>query len=609
MGHDAVNTKRNRGELQEVVARAAELRAKYRRERDKRLQAQPKVDVPVGTFADFDRDPYAEPAFRRAPVVEQTDVAIIGAGFGGMMVAAHLHKSGVHNYRILDKAGDLGGTWYWNRYPGCMCDVESYCYLPLLEETGYMPKHKYSHASEIFAYCQLLGRRFEIYPKALFQTEVKGLVWDEAAARWTLTTSRNDRLSARFVVIAGGVLHKAKLPSIPGIGAFRGHVFHTSRWDYAYTGGDPEEPMDRLHDKNVAIIGTGATAVQVVPKLGSAAKHLYVFQRTPSAIGPRGQRATDPEWFQQMASKPGWQEERGRNFIGMITGKNPPVDMVADGWTELLSPDTRQFSLRRAERQRLELIDFRNMDKIRARVDAIVTDSATAEALKPWYGQMCKRPCFHDEYLPTFNRDNVTLVDTEGLGVERITARGIVAQGVEYPVDLIVFASGFEVTTDYWHRLGFDPVGAGGVPMSKAWSYGPSTLHGIHVRGFPNLLLNTLLQGGQSVNFSYTITETARHIAYSISRCLADDVVRIEPTLAATLHWLRTVLSTALSFVAYTATCTPGYFNNEGRTPSNLPAALRSFPYLGSALDWVHILEAWRAEGTLRGLKLSRRPR
>jgi cation diffusion facilitator CzcD-associated flavoprotein CzcO len=455
----------------------------------------------------------------------------------------------------------------------------------------------------------MIGRKFEIYPKALFQTEVKGLVWDEASARWTLTTSRNDRLSARFVVIAGGVLHKAKLPGIPGITEFRGHVFHTSRWDYAFTGGGPEAPMDKLHDKNVAIIGTGATAVQVVPQLAASAKHLYVFQRTPSAIWPRNQRATDPEWFKQMASRPGWHAERSNNFIAKITGKNPALDMVDDCWTELLSPDTRKFSLNRAEQKRLELIDFRNMENIRARIDAIVTHAPTAEALKPWYGQMCKRPCFHDDYLPTFNRENVTLVDTEGVGVDRITAHGIVARGVEHPVDLIVFASGFDVGSDYWRRLGFDPVGAGGVPMSQAWKHGPATLHGTHVRGFPNLLLNTYTQGGQSVNFSFTITETARHIAYTIMRCLADDVVRVEPTRAATYNWLRIVLSVAWNWVVYTAACTPSYFNSEGRTPSNIIAALRSFPYMGSALDWARILEAWRTEGTMRGLELTRRSR
>ena len=211
----------------------AALREKYRLERDKRLRNDGNAQFKElkGVLADFDKDPYVEPGFTRAPVVEETDVVITGAGFGGMMTAAHLFKNGVHNYRIIDKAGDFGGTWYWNRYPGCMCDVESYCYLPLLEETGYMPTRKYAHASEIFEYCQLLGRTFEMYPKALFQTETTDMVWDESINRWMVTTSRNDRLSARFVVIAGGVLHKAKLPGIPGIETFKGHAFHTSRWD------------------------------------------------------------------------------------------------------------------------------------------------------------------------------------------------------------------------------------------------------------------------------------------------------------------------------------------------------------------------------------------
>jgi len=600
-------------ELRDIAARADELRAKYEHERDKRLEARPEGDAQFfevsGAFADFDRDPFADPNFTRPEIVEETDVVIIGAGFGGMMVAAHLHKLGVTNYRMIDKAADFGGTWYWNRYPGCMCDVESYCYLPLLEETGYMPKHKYSHASEIFEYCQLLGRRFDMYPKALFQTEVKGMVWNERLARWIVTTSRNDRLSARFVVIAGGVLHKAKLPGIRGIKDFQGHVFHTSRWDYAYTGGGPETQMDKLHDKKVAIIGTGATAVQVVPKLADAAQHLYVFQRTPSAIGERGQRETDPEWFKQMASKPGWHEERCRNFIGMVTGKNPDVDMVDDGWTKLLANDTRRFTLNNSERTLLELIDFQHMEEIRARVDQIVLNKTTAEALKPWYGQMCKRPCFHDEYLPTFNRENVTLVDTAGLGVERITPKGIVAGGIEYPVDTIVFASGFEVTTEYWRRLGFDPVGTNGVPMSKAWINGPSTLHGIHARGFPNLLLNSVTQGGQAINFSFTLNETARHIAHTISQCLEDDIVRVEVEVLAAFNWLRTILGTVLDYGPYVAKCTPGYFNNEGRGPKNILAALRSVSYMASALDWLRYLESWRKDGQMRGLDVVRRSR
>ncbi|MEZ4384539.1 MAG: NAD(P)/FAD-dependent oxidoreductase [Nannocystaceae bacterium] len=599
-------------ELQDVAARADAIRARYRRERDKRVRARPEGEAQFveigGAFADFDRDPFADPDFTRPAVVEETDVVIVGAGFGGMMVAAHLHKRGVGRFRMIDKAADFGGTWYWNRYPGCMCDVESYCYLPLLEETGYMPTRKYAHASEIFAYCQLLGRRFDMYPKALFQTEVTGMVWDEAAARWTVTTSRGDRLRARFVVIAGGVLHKAKLPGIPGIKDFAGHVFHTSRWDYAYTGGGPEAAMDRLGDKKVAIIGTGATAVQAVPKLAAAAEHLYVFQRTPSAVGVRAQRETDPAWFEAMAREPGWHEARCRNFIAVITGKEPAVDMVDDGWTRMLAADTRRFTLRRGERTRLELIDLRNMEAIRARVDAVVADRRTAAALKPWYGQMCKRPCFHDEYLPTFNRDNVTLVDTAGLGVERITPAGIVAAGVEVAVDAIIFASGFEASTDYWRRLGFDPVGSGGVPMSKAWTRGPATLHGIHARGFPNLLMNSVTQGGQAVNFSFTLNETARHIADTLARCLDEGIVRVEAKRWATLRWMQTILGTVLDYGPYVAKCTPSYLNNEGRRPGNVLAALRSMAYMGSALDWLRYLEAWREEGSMRGLARVREP-
>ncbi len=596
-------------DLKSIAARADELRAKYEVERDKRIQKRPEGNAQFhelkGMFADFDRDPYVE-RLERPAIVEETDVVVVGAGFGGMMTAAHLFKNGVHNYRIIDKAGDFGGTWYWNRYPGCMCDVESYCYLPLLEETGYMPKRKYAHATEIFEYCQLLGRTFEMYPRALFQTEVTDMVWDEAASRWQVTTSRGDRLSARFVVIAGGVLHKAKLPGIAGIETFTGHAFHTSRWDYAHTGGSAEAPMENLRDKNVAIIGTGATAVQAVPKLAETAKHLFVFQRTPSVIGYRGQRDTDPEWFTQMTSKPGWQNERIENFTGMITGKNPAVDLVQDGWTELLGVDTRKQAATPDEAEMLELLDFRNMDKIRARVDEIVKDKATAEGLKPWYKQSCKRPCFHDDYLPAFNRSNVTLVDTDGQGVERVTPAGLVVGGREYPVDVLIFASGFEMGTAYAHRLGFDPKGIDGVSMSDAWVNGPFTLHGIHAHGFPNLLMNSATQGGQDVNFAFTLTQTGKHMAYTIARCLHEGIVRVEPNIDAEEDWNNVILATLASYGAYHANCTPGYLNNEGLPPDNLVAAARSGAFMGSALDWVKYLEAWREEGSMVGLEFVR---
>ena len=578
------------------------LREKYRVEAQKRLRADgvAQYNELKGAFASFDHDPFVEPGFTRLPVIDDTDVVIVGAGFGGMMTAAHLHRAGIVDFRMIDKAGDLGGTWYWNRYPGCMCDVEAYCYMPLLEEMGYMPKHKYAYASEIFEYCQALGRRFGMYDGALFQTEVIDLVWDESRQRWMVTTSRNDRLAARFVVIAGGVLHKAKLPGIPGIGDFKGRAFHTSRWDYSYTGGSPKTPMDKLGDKRVGIIGTGATAVQAVPELAKTCQELFVFQRTPSAINPRGQRATDPDWFGAMSSQPGWQQARIENFSAMTTGHNPAVDLVQDGWTHLLATDTRKPPHDDAEAAELELIDFRNMNEVRSRVDEFVSDPVTAESLKPWYKQSCKRPCFHDDYLPAFNRQNVNLVDTDGAGIERITDGGVVVGGVEYRLDCLVFASGFELTTEYTHRLGFDPKGAGGVSLSQMWSEGAYTLHGVHAHGFPNLLINSTIQGGRDINLTYSITATAEHSAHTIARCLNEDIKEIEPSIDAENEWFAVIMATVAGYGSYYATCTPGYLNNENSRPGSF--ANRGGVFNGSTLDFVKLLEAWRKDGSMAGL-------
>jgi cyclohexanone monooxygenase len=579
-----------------------ELRERYEQERLARIRPEGDHQYRelAGVYRDFDADPWVEPGFVRDPIREDTDVLIVGAGFGGMTTAAFLRKHGVDSFRIIDKAGDFGGTWYWNRYPGCMCDVESYCYLPLLEESGYMPKHKYAHAAEIFGYCQRLAQTYDMYPAALFQTEVTDMVWDRSRHRWQVSTTRDDQISARFVVICGGVLHKAKLPGIPGIERFQGHSFHTSRWDYGYTGGGPEEAMDQLADKKVAIVGTGATAVQAVPKLAEAAEQLFVFQRTPSAVSARNQRETDPQWFHDMASKPGWQYERIANFVAMTTGLNPPVDMVDDGWTALFCVDPKKPPADADEARRLELVDFELMEGIRARVDEIVDDAATADALKPWYKVSCKRPCFHDDYLPAFNRPNVALVDTHGRGVERITPTGLVVDGKEYAVDCIIYASGFENQTFYTHRLGFDPKGIGGVSLSEAWAHGPWTLHGVHTHGFPNLCMNSFVQGGQHINFAFAITEIARHTAATIAAAVADGIDTIEPTMDAEEDWYQVILGTLPAYGSYFADCTPSYLNMEGAPPPE--SAKRGGAYMGSALEFVELLREWREEGSFRGL-------
>ena len=579
-----------------------EAREKYRIEREKRLRADGirQYKELKGDYEEFDRDPYVEPGFTREAVIEDVDVVIVGGGFGGMIEAANFTKAGITNFRIIEKAGDFGGTWYWNRYPNAACDVESYVYLPLLEDTGYMPTEKYAKAPEIFAYCQLLGRTFDLYRGALFQTEVEDMRWDESRKRWNVMTSRSDVLSAKFIVIAGGVLHKAKLPGIPGIETYAGRAFHTSRWDYSYTGGSSQTLMEKLADKRVGIIGTGATAVQVVPKLAEAAKELFVFQRTAACVGVRNNKPTDPEWFKSL--KPGWQAERTRNFTQAVTGAQPAVDMIDDEWTKMNWVDTRKLPENDEEALELERIDFENMERVRQRIADVIKDPATAELMMPWYSQSCKRPCFHDEYLPAFNRSNVHLVDTDGKGVNEINESGVIVNGVEYPVDLLIFASGFEVTTGYTHRLGFDPKGRDGVSLSEAWAEGPATLHGVLSNGFPNMFMISTVQGAQATNFVHSITEAAQHVAFLIEQCVKGDIATIEPETAAQENWFETLFAQLWGIARYNATCTPGYLNSEGGGDMR---SARAIAWMTSVLGFAEYVENWRQQGDLAGLTLT----
>ena len=578
-------------------------RDRYRQEREKRLRPDGLAQFKElkGDYAAYDRDPFADPEFTRDAVVEDLEVVIVGAGFAGMLTAVHLMERGISDFRIIDKAGDFGGTWYWNRYPGCMCDVESYTYLPLLEETGYMPTMKYAGAPEIFAHCQRIGRQFDLYPRALFQTELATAEWDEAAARWQVVTSRGDQLSARFLVTAGGILSKAKLPGIPGIETFGGRAFHTSRWDYSATGGGPTEPMDRLRDKRVGVIGTGATAVQVVPRLAEAAKEVYVFQRTPSAVGVRNNGPTDADWFAGL--EPGWQAERIRNFTQAVTGKKPDHDLVHDGWTELMWEDTQSAAGSPEEAAALELSDFETMELLRRRVAEVIDDPDTAQQLMPWYGKHCKRICFHDEYLASFNLPNVHLVDTDGRGVESVTPTGLVVDGVEYPVDILVFASGFEVTTDLTQRLGFDPRGRDGVALSERWHDGAHTLHGVLSAEFPNLCMISIVQAGFGTNFLHFLSEAAQHVAWVISTCMERGVRTIEATPEAEEAWHATLLGVAGRIGGYSASCTPGYYNGE---QGENPKMRRNLTYTGSLLDYVEYLQRWREEPDFPGASITR---
>ncbi|MFF0130649.1 flavin-containing monooxygenase [Streptomyces mirabilis] len=593
----------------------AALRAKYLLERDKRLrgEGQKQYLEAEGEFEEYyEADPYT-PVVPRPPISQDIDVAILGGGLSGLITAARVKQAGVTGFRVIELGGDFGGAWYWNRYPGIQCDTDCYCYLPMLEEVGYIPKQKYSFGDEVFEHCRRIGKHFGLYDHAIFSTLIRSMEWDESIGRWRIGTNRGDDIRARFVVMCQGPFNRPKLPGIPGIRDFRGHTFHTARWDYAYTGGDMSGGLDKLADKRVAVIGTGASGIQVVPHLARSARHLYVFQRTPSYIDERGNVPTDPEWVKTL--EPGWQKERQRNFHTAAFEAFAPgqPDLVCDGWTEVsrnlaahLDATDGWAALADPEKfmELREIQDYRAMQRLRDRVDTVVEDERTARALKPYYRFLCKRPCFNDAYLPTFNRPNVTLVDvSDTKGVERITENGIIAHGVEHEVDCVIFASGFEITTDLDRRLGIRPfAGRDGLSLYDHWAKGYRTLHGVMSHGFPNQFFTGFLQGGVTASTTAMFEQQAQHIAYIIKETLARGASTVEPSEEAQDQWCATVRETAVDNTNFQRECTPGYYNNEGEQQ------IRSHlgePYWPGFYALEDLLQAWRDTGEMRGLVLN----
>jgi cyclohexanone monooxygenase len=588
----------------EARADVETLREKYREERDKRIRADGNDQYLrlADEFAHYRDDPHT-PFTERVALTDHRTVVCVGGGFAGLVAAARLREAGV-DVRIVETGGDFGGTWYWNRYPGAQCDTASMVYMPLLEETGHMPTEKYVHGPEILAHCQRIGRKFGLYDDALFHTEVTGLAWD--GVRWVISTSRGDRLTAQFVVLGTGPLSVPKLPGIPGITSFRGRSFHTSRWDWDYTGGDPTgAPMSGLADKRVGVIGTGATAVQCVPHLSRDAGELYVFQRTPSSVDVRDNRPIDPDWFAGVAT-PGWQQRWLENFTANQAGGQADVDLVQDGWTDLSRRiRARIAALPPAQMNPAGMLaayeqsDFEKMSEIRDRASAVVRDPAVAARLKAWYRQLCKRPCFHDEYLQAFNNPNTHLVDTDGKGVSLVTGTGVVAGGRSYPLDCIVYASGFEVGTPYARRAGFEVTGRDGVTLSSRWADGMRTLHGIHVHSFPNLFFVQPTQGANLIsNVPHNITDSARTIAAVIGHAVGGGFATVEPSRAAEDAWVELLLSGPGSMIGG-PDCTPGYYNNEGHDTGAFLG--RGYPYGPSA--YFAYIDKWRTSGTFDGLE------
>jgi cyclohexanone monooxygenase len=592
------------------------LRDKYLHERDKRLRPEGSKQYLElkDDFAEFSEvDPHT-PVTPRAPIDEDIEVAVLGGGIAGLLAGAYLKKAGVDSVHVIEMAGDFGGVWYWNRFPGIQCDNDAYCYIPMLEELNFMPSKKFADGAEIYEHCRRIAKHFGLYDRAIFHTQVREVRWDEAIKRWRFSTNRGDDIRARFVVMTQGSFNRPKLPDIPGIKDFKGHVFHSARWDYDYTGGDASGGLHKLRDKRVALVGTGATGVQLVPHLGRDAQHLYVFQRTPSSVDIRNNAPTDPQWVNSL--QPGWQAERKRNFHrwsyfeGIVFDA---ADMVCDFWTELgrnttsrlaMSDDPAALGVEEIMAIREEE-DYKIMERLRRRIADVVDDQDTAEALKPYYRFMCKRPCSSDEYLPTFNRPNVTLVDvSESKGVERLTENGIIANGVEHEVDCVIFASGFEISTEIRRRYAMDVIeGRDCISLFGHWRDSYKTLHGITSRGFPNQFHTGFIQGSVSANTTAMYEQQAEHIAYIISEAMKRNATIVEPSQEAQDRWVNTIEELAVDASEFWTACTPGYYNSEGGGGE----AIRSFlgePYAPGFYPFDDLLKEWRDKGDLDGLEL-----
>ena len=588
------------------------LRERYREERDKRIRPDGNDQYlePVGQFAYLVEDPYTE-VVERDPLSDEVEIALIGGGFSGLCTGARLRQAGIDNFRIIEGGGDFGGVWYWNRYPGAMCDTAAMVYLPLLEETGHRPSMKYVFAPEIFEHGKRIADQFDLHRDVLFSTQVTKLEWNEDASRWIVHTNRGDAIRAKFVAMGTGPLHRPKLPGIPGIESFAGQSFHTARWDYDYTGGTPEgAPMEKLKDKRVGIIGTGATAVQCIGPLARDAKELFVFQRTPSSIDVRNNHEIDPAFFAQL--EPGWQEKWLFNFATLQTGGFADEDLVKDGWTDI-SQRIRDRIVQKVGKegvnftnevavQAYEDSDDEKMTEIRERVDALVEDPETAQLLKPWYRQLCKRPCFHDEYLQAYNEPGTHLIDTDGKGVERIDETGVWVGGQHYELDCLVWASGFEFGTDYGRRCGYETVGRNGLTLSEHWADGMLTLHGMHVHGFPNLFIIGMSQAANLIsNITHNLTEAGSTLAKVLGHAIETGAEQVEASEEAEQEWAALITSSTRAFLG-NPDCTPGYYNNEGK-PAGRREQLNGSGYPEGPVAFFEFIDKWRNSGRFEGLE------
>ncbi|KAH7010471.1 hypothetical protein EDB80DRAFT_750804 [Ilyonectria destructans] len=623
-----------------------DVQEKYQQERVRRLRddgmAQFTDLFELDKFKKFLADPWTQdtPTNGTAPPTPPADqhceILIVGAGHSGLLFAARLIDAGFSPDDILmvDNAGGFGGTWYWNRYPGLMCDVESYIYMPLIEETGYMPKMKYSSGEELRLNAERIATKWKLQDRAMFHCRASRLAWDDARKEWVSTIFQQNKgrdvgpamtVKSRFVMLTSGISVIPQIPVIKGLETFKNDIFHTARWDYNITGGTQTDPsMVKLKGKRVGIIGTGATAIQVVPELVKWADQLYVFQRTPSAVDRRDNRATDEGWWNRETVKPGWQHARQQNFNEFMTHADPKpdVNLVSDGWTSMPSysaiignKKTRPPEKLEDYRQMLHALDLIRQGQIRQRTEDIIQDKDTAEMLKAWYPGWCKRPCFHDEYLQAFNNDNITLVDTNARGVELVTETGVVVGGQEYPLDVLVLSTGYRSAFLYSppRRVDIDVFGRDNRSLDKKWSAGVTTLFGMMSHDFPNMFWPGFVHAGGTPNFTFSIDLAAKKVAAMMAQShlrLGSNETSpspyrynftVEATSDAEEEWSNKIAAGAGMFLA-AAGCTPSYINAEGELDREVSVEVQKRRARGSmwskgVVDFEQVVEEWQKGG------------
>lgn len=547
----------------------ADEQAKYRAFKESRAGAADYIAM-EGEFAHYLDDVYSSAPVERETLTDSCEVLVIGAGFAGLLLWYKLQEAGFHDVRFCEKGGDVGGTWYWNRYPGVACDVESYSYLPLLDEMRYFPTMKFASGFEILEYCQMMAERTGFYKRCLFHTTVQTTEWDQDTSSWIVSTDRGDRMKARFVVLANGILSTPKLARIDGMEQFAGKSFHTSRWDYNVD----------LRGKTVGIIGTGATSVQTVPELAKIVKQLYVFQRTPSIVDVRDQRETRPDEIEKWSNEPGWAKARRERYARLSVGRSAlkAHDDFLSG--KVPDPELDKLSFQGSLEEQLNN-NFKIMEQIRARIDMVVKDPKTAAALKPYYPWGCKRPTFHDEYLPSFNLPHVTLVDTAPAGVSRISTKGVVHNDVEYPLDVLIYATGFRwMATSTFNMI----VGRNGQTLHDKWKTGGTrTYLGIHSNGFPNLLIVSGPQGGGGqFNFTRVIDSHADYITWMLRTMRARNIRSVDVKKEAEDAYAAHCREADIRTSAFRSGC-QSYYNGDGNAEPG------SLAYYGGAEKWHQI--------------------